>query len=347
MRKRILISVLLAVSVLLAGCGHTHAWQAATCISPKICPECGESEGESLGHKWIDATCIDAQICEICLQTFGSPLGHKWVNATCTNAKYCKTCNVTEGDALAHNFSEATCTVAKTCVDCGQIEGEPIPHTWQEATCTNPATCASCGETQGEALGHTIDGWELVEAATCTTPGKENGVCTVCGETGERETELAEHKEGKLTVDVTATPTSEGTKVKKCTECDAVLHEEKYSLSSAEIKKYYDSEYKTISYDKLSRNPQDYKGEKVKFSGKVVQICSEATSFLYYSTYRVATSGSYKNVVYICVDNYGSGERILEDDKITFYGTFDGLYTYETVMGASVTIPKVIVDYIA
>ena len=346
MKKRIIIPMLFVLCLLLAGCSHTHTWQAASCSSPKICPECGETEGEALGHKWIDATCMDAQVCEVCLNTLGSPLGHNWIEATCTNAQFCERCNATEGDPLEHNFSEATCTAAMKCVDCGLAEGQPIPHTWQAATCAVPETCISCGATQGEALGHTFDTWELVENATCAVPGKESSICTVCGEPGERKTELAEHTEGKLTVDVAATPTTEGTKVKKCTECDAVLHEEKYNLSDSEKKKYYDTEYATISYDKLSRNPQDYKGKKVKFSGKVLQVCSEATSSLYYSTYRVATSGSSKNVVYICVDNYGSGSRILEDDRVTFYGTFDGLYTYETVLGASVTIPKIIVDYI-
>ena len=96
-----------------------------------------------------------------------------------------------------------------------------------------------------------------------------------------------------------------------------------------------------IGYDELARNPESYKNEYVFFSGKVVQVCSEASSPLYYSTYRVATSGSYNNIVLLYVNNYGSGSRILEDDTISFYGKYDGLYTYKTVMGASVTIPSI------
>lgn len=37
---------------------------------------------------------------------------------------------------------------------------------------------------------------------------------------------------------------------------------------------------------------------------------------------------------------------ILEDDKITFYGTYGGLYTYTTVLGDSLTIPSVYVEYL-
>jgi hypothetical protein len=35
-----------------------------------------------------------------------------------------------------------------------------------------------------------------------------------------------------------------------------------------------------------------------------------------------------------------TGIRPLEDDELDIYGTFAGDYTYETVMGASVTIPS-------
>lgn len=37
---------------------------------------------------------------------------------------------------------------------------------------------------------------------------------------------------------------------------------------------------------------------------------------------------------------------ILEDDKITFYGTYGGLYTYTTVLGDSLTIPSIYVEYL-
>ena len=38
--------------------------------------------------------------------------------------------------------------------------------------------------------------------------------------------------------------------------------------------------------------------------------------------------------------------RVLEDDRITIYGTSRGLYTYETVMGAEMTIPLIMADTI-
>lgn len=34
-----------------------HSWNEATCITPKTCSVCGETEGEALGHNMVDGTC--------------------------------------------------------------------------------------------------------------------------------------------------------------------------------------------------------------------------------------------------------------------------------------------------
>ena len=48
----LLTSAFAAVLALsLAGCGHQHSWEDATCDTPKTCSECGETEGEALGHE--------------------------------------------------------------------------------------------------------------------------------------------------------------------------------------------------------------------------------------------------------------------------------------------------------
>ena len=38
--------------------------------------------------------------------------------------------------------------------------------------------------------------------------------------------------------------------------------------------------------------------------------------------------------------------RLLEDDNITVYGAFVEMYTYETVLGGTVTLPLISVDRI-
>ena len=97
-----------------------------------------------------------------------------------------------------------------------------------------------------------------------------------------------------------------------------------------------------ITYNQLARTPEEYKEEKVKFSGKVLQV-SEGFG---YNVIRLGVNGSYDNVLYLIVFNGTTEERILEDDYITIYGVSEGIHTYTTVMGASVSIPSVSVDKI-
>lgn len=319
MRKRIAIIMLVTIMLLFTACGHEHVWQAANCVSPKICPECGEVEGEALGHIWQDATCTESKVCTVCAITMGEPLGHDWVDADCITPKTCDTCGKTDGAALGHQ--------------------------WGDATCVLPMVCATCAAEEGSPLGHSVELWEVEEDSTCTEEGVEKGACTVCGEEVPQVIAKKEHTSGEWEVTVQPTPDEEGTRIKTCTVCGEELEKEDFTLSDEELEELYKKNCKTISYKDLARNPGDYEGEYVKFSGKIVQVCYEAESIFYYSSYRLATYGGYDNVVYIKIDNYGSGSRILEDDWITIYGKFDGLYTYETVMGSSVTIPCIVVEY--
>lgn len=319
--KKVIKLVLCAILciVLLSGCSCKHEWTAPNCVSPAVCSKCGETQGEALGHKYVEATCTQPKYCSVCGLTVGEPLGHDWI--------------------------EADCTTPKTCKRCGETEGVALGHEWNDATCILPKTCARCGTTEGEALGHTVEDWSVTQAATCSAKGIETGVCTVCGEEVTREVDMVEHSASEWEVETTPTKTTKGLRVKKCKVCGTILEREMFELSKEELKKLYISECKTINYDSLTRTPEQYKGEKVKFSGRVVQVCSEAESNLYYSTYRVSVSG-YSKVIYLKVDNYGSSSRILENDWITFYGEFEGLYTYTSVMGSAITIPSVVAEYV-
>ena len=65
------------------------------------------------GHSWVDATCVAPKTCSVCGETEGEaiPTAHTWVEANCTYAKTCSTCNITEGDAIldAHVFEGGVC----------------------------------------------------------------------------------------------------------------------------------------------------------------------------------------------------------------------------------------------
>lgn len=99
-----------------------------------------------------------------------------------------------------------------------------------------------------------------------------------------------------------------------------------------------------ITYSQLARTPDEYRGEKVKFSGKVLQV-QEADNYI---AIRLAVGGNYNNVIFLVIETnrVEMNQRILEDDSITVYGKSAGIYTYETVMGNELSIPSMSVDKI-
>lgn len=179
------VSVIIGVSS-----GHQHTWEEASCLAPKTCSECGETEGEATGHTWIEATCTNPKTCSVCNMAEGEAKGHVWSNATCILPKTCTNCSTTEGEALGHSWNDATCTEAKTCGNCNATEDEALGHDAAGLTCTNDATCSRCNTTI-TAPGHTLSDATCIEPAKCSTCGETvgdalghtvtSGVCDRCG----------------------------------------------------------------------------------------------------------------------------------------------------------------------
>lgn len=96
-----------------------------------------------------------------------------------------------------------------------------------------------------------------------------------------------------------------------------------------------------ITYDQLARTPDSYKGQKVKFKGKVVQVLEGSTD----TQIRLAVNGNYNNILYCSVPKAKTANtRILEDDYITIMGKSLGLISYQSTMGGTITIPSISVD---
>ena len=98
-----------------------------------------------------------------------------------------------------------------------------------------------------------------------------------------------------------------------------------------------------ISYDQLARNPDDFINQKVKFTGKVLQVVESSSGI---NAMRFAVNKDYNHVLYIEYNQALSSSRILEDDILTIYGVAQGLYSYTATMGQTITIPKVHADKI-
>jgi hypothetical protein len=100
------------------------------------------------------------------------------------------------------------------------------------------------------------------------------------------------------------------------------------------------------SYEELARNPDNVKGTKVKVTGEVIQV----TEYNNKTELRVNITkeeyGYYTDTIYVTYVPKNGEDKILENDIITIYGTAKGDYSYTSIMGAKVTLPKIDADFI-
>ena len=248
-----------------------------------------------------------------------------------------------------HEWEEATCAAPKTCKTCGETEGEPLGHKWTEATCTEPKTCSVCGETEGTSAGHQVNeaDWKVIKEPTCTEQGKKEGVCQKCGKTVSTAMQTKEHTLGDW--EITSAPslsTGTGTRVKKCTVCGQTIQSEKYQPTDEELEAAYKNACGSYSYQEISRNPDDYDGTHVKFTGKIIQVLEDGNTVQLRVNVTQGRYGIWDDTIFVTYTRKDGEARLLEDDIITLYGISGGLVTYESIFGASITIPKVGAMYI-
>lgn len=131
---------------------------------------------------------------------------------------------------------------------------------------------------------------------------------------------------------------------KKQAEAEEKLKEEKEN--------YIDS-CREIDYETLSRNPDKYKGEHFKLTGQVIQVLDSDSWFNDATTLRINITKEeseyiddwWKDTIVATVVIPKGADRILEDDVITFYGDCDGLYTYTSILGQKISLPKIDIKY--
>lgn len=118
-----------------------------------------------------------------------------------------------------------------------------------------------------------------------------------------------------------------------------------------------ESDYKAkcseISYEDLARNPDAKKGEYYKFTGEVIQVMERGNSVslrvdvtpVYWNDDKTGEPMYYKDTIYVTAKLGEDGNRILEKDIITIYGTCTGLYKYNSVLNSQVSIPGIRAEY--
>ncbi len=108
----------------------------------------------------------------------------------------------------------------------------------------------------------------------------------------------------------------------------------------------FKNDCKVLKYKDLARNPSEVKGTNVKITGKVIQVIEGS----YYNSIRLNITkgnyGYYSDTIYVTYTQNSGGNKILEDDIITIWGTAEGDYLYTSIMGATITLPKVTAKYL-
>lgn len=133
-------------------------------------------------------------------------------------------------------------------------------------------------------------------------------------------------------------------------ECELVTTTTtKPAKTNEEIIQKYKDKCQTYNYKDIYRYAEDYKGKYVKYTGEVIQVMEDTYGAIKMYTLRVdvtETDYGYEDTIYVRYFPMENAPRILENDIITIYGELDGLETYTSIMGSSVTIPAVISNYV-
>lgn len=112
-----------------------------------------------------------------------------------------------------------------------------------------------------------------------------------------------------------------------------------------------ETEYKAIcssvSYEDIARKPNEYMGETVVFSGKVIQVLEEGKDVMLRVNVTEGEFGIWDDTIYVEYRRKSDNEsRILEDDIVTLYGEIQGIKNYTAILGNQVSVPHLKAEYI-
>ncbi len=102
-----------------------------------------------------------------------------------------------------------------------------------------------------------------------------------------------------------------------------------------------------VAYEELARNPENYKGQNLKFKGEVIQ-CDQSYGTSYYARVNVTVDeyGYYDDTIYVDFEIPEGADKILEDDIVELYGVCQGAESYTSIFGEQITIPSLDALYV-
>ncbi|WP_455938287.1 hypothetical protein [Gemella morbillorum] len=151
------------------------------------------------------------------------------------------------------------------------------------------------------------------------------------------EEQLAQEKAQKEAEEAAKKQAEEEAKRKAEEEEKARKEEEERQKAEAEAHKYETG----LTWEQIAREGKN--GTLGQFEGKIVQVINGNYG---YTQYRIAINGNYDTIMLVEAASYELKETLLEDDYVYFKGKSMGTVSYESVLGAKITIPAFDVDEI-
>lgn len=103
----------------------------------------------------------------------------------------------------------------------------------------------------------------------------------------------------------------------------------------------------TYTFTQIARHPNEFEGKQAGFTGEVIQVSRVLGEYRLRVNITKSDSGNYSDTIYVTYTPRGEDEpKILEDDIITAYGVLNGEKTYQSIGGATVTLPFLKGEYI-
>jgi hypothetical protein len=99
----------------------------------------------------------------------------------------------------------------------------------------------------------------------------------------------------------------------------------------------------TVDYDQLEKNPDDYRGTKVVYTGQIFQIQESYGATWMLLSVTDEGYGFWDDNIWVNYDGEIDGA---EEDIITVYGTVRGSQSYQTQIGGETYVPKVKAEYV-
>ena len=180
-------------------------------------------------------------------------------------------------------------------------------------------------ETKVENISYTGD----TEAGTKITADEIDADCVETYDTGVNKGTKKVKPNIKLKEDVVLV-------AGKTSTVTLIIGESEYTLDVActtESPEQYKAKCKSIDYKSQLR--EDNIGSFITISGKVLQDCGGGY-------FRISSDGDWDDVYMV----YAKDSDMVEEDYVTVYGVTAGIYTYETVMGATQKVPSITAKYV-